>query len=371
MGRPPCCDKSNVKRGLWTPEEDAKILAYVSNNGIGNWTLVPQKAGLNRCGKSCRLRWTNYLRPDLKHDGFAPQEEDLIINLHKAIGSRWSFIAKQLPGRTDNDVKNYWNTKLRKKLTKLGIDPVTHKPFSQILSDCRDISGLQNSQNQIGSLNKNIKYYASVPTPEHSSVLTVFPNTDMIRNKSVMEQVQDSSSNANIHSWHCLSQFQVLDPEIIQPNFFNEATSSCSSTSSSNVTQLGSPQSYSCQPSHAQITPSSSFNWSEFLSEPLPYPGFQQQQDRHLKGVLSPTNCPSTLEQTPQLNLATGNYNGLYRIGHEGDFGTFDFGSTSGDQTNNRSEASSSVSSFVDAILEQDSEMRAEFPDILDGSFDY
>lgn len=45
MGRPPCCDKSNVKRGLWTPEEDAKILAYVSNHGIGNWTLVPKKAG--------------------------------------------------------------------------------------------------------------------------------------------------------------------------------------------------------------------------------------------------------------------------------------------------------------------------------------
>ncbi|KAK3227770.1 hypothetical protein Dsin_007632 [Dipteronia sinensis] len=87
MGRPPCCDKSNVKRGLWTPEEDAKILAYVSDHGTGNWTLVPKKAGLNRCGKSCRLRWTNYLRPDLKHDSFTPEEEEHIINLHKAIGS--------------------------------------------------------------------------------------------------------------------------------------------------------------------------------------------------------------------------------------------------------------------------------------------
>lgn len=88
MGRPPCCDKANVKRGPWTAEEDAKILAYVSRHGIGNWTLVPQKAGLNRCGKSCRLRWTNYLRPDLNHDNFTPEEEESILELHKTIGSR-------------------------------------------------------------------------------------------------------------------------------------------------------------------------------------------------------------------------------------------------------------------------------------------
>ncbi|KAL9248884.1 Transcription factor MYB35-like protein [Drosera capensis] len=128
MGRPPCCDKANVKRGLWTPEEGVKILAYAANYGVGNWTLVPKKAGLNRCGKSCRLRWTNYLRPDLKHDNFSPQEEEPIIQLHHAIGSRWSLIAKQLPGMTDNDVRNYWNTKPRKNLADIGSIPSLTSP---------------------------------------------------------------------------------------------------------------------------------------------------------------------------------------------------------------------------------------------------
>ncbi|ONK79051.1 uncharacterized protein A4U43_C01F2400 [Asparagus officinalis] len=132
MGRPPCCDKSNVKKGLWTEEEDLKLIAYTNTHGIGNWTSVPKKAGLKRCGKSCRLRWTNYLRPNLKHESFTQQEEEMIITLHATIGSRWSVIAHHLPGRTDNDIKNHWNTKLSKKLCQQGIDPVTHKPISQI-----------------------------------------------------------------------------------------------------------------------------------------------------------------------------------------------------------------------------------------------
>ncbi|KAI5058084.1 hypothetical protein GOP47_0026254 [Adiantum capillus-veneris] len=135
MGRAPCCEKDSVKRGPWTPEEDAKLLACIGQYGTGSWRTLPKKAGLQRCGKSCRLRWTNYLRPDLKHGRFSEQEEQLIVKLHAALGSRWSLIAAQLPGRTDNDVKNYWNTRLKKKLCEMGIDPITHKPISQLLAD--------------------------------------------------------------------------------------------------------------------------------------------------------------------------------------------------------------------------------------------
>ncbi|GFZ12683.1 myb domain protein 103 [Actinidia rufa] len=97
--------------------------------------VIITMAGLQRCGKSCRLRWTNYLRPDLKHGQFSDAEEQTIVRLHSVVGNRWSLIAAQLPGRTDNDVKNHWNTKLKKKLSGMGIDPVTHKPFSHLMAE--------------------------------------------------------------------------------------------------------------------------------------------------------------------------------------------------------------------------------------------
>ncbi|VVB02406.1 unnamed protein product [Arabis nemorensis] len=89
MGRAPCCDKANVKRGPWSPEEDSKLKDYIQNQGTGgNWIALPQKAGLRRCGKSCRLRWLNYLRPNIRHGDFTEEEDKIICSLFASIGSR-------------------------------------------------------------------------------------------------------------------------------------------------------------------------------------------------------------------------------------------------------------------------------------------
>ncbi|GAB4846749.1 transcription factor [Ancistrocladus abbreviatus] len=104
------------KKGLWTAEEDRILMDYIAVHGKGKWNSIAKNTGLNRCGKSCRLRWMNYLSPGVKRGHFTEQEEDLIIRLHKLLGNRWSLIAGRVPGRTDNQVKNYWNTHLSKKL---------------------------------------------------------------------------------------------------------------------------------------------------------------------------------------------------------------------------------------------------------------
>ncbi|KAL3741221.1 hypothetical protein ACJRO7_016794 [Eucalyptus globulus] len=119
MARFPRVDKSNskktVKKGAWSAEEDQKLVAYIKRYGIWNWTHMAEPAGLARTGKSCRLRWMNYLRPNIKHGNITQEEEEIIINLHRVLGNRWASIASRLSGRTDNEIKNYWNTRLKKR----------------------------------------------------------------------------------------------------------------------------------------------------------------------------------------------------------------------------------------------------------------
>jgi hypothetical protein len=91
MGRAPCCEKEGLRRGAWSAEEDQRLVAYIRQHGHPNWRALPKQAGLLRCGKSCRLRWINYLRPDIKRGNFTADEEDLIIRLHQELGSR-SFV---------------------------------------------------------------------------------------------------------------------------------------------------------------------------------------------------------------------------------------------------------------------------------------
>ncbi|KAG6473735.1 hypothetical protein ZIOFF_067652 [Zingiber officinale] len=148
MGRQPCCDKSGLKRGPWTLDEDQKLTNFILNNGIHCWRIMPKLAGLLRCGKSCRLRWTNYLRPDLKRGAISEEEEDQIIQLHSRFGNRWSKIASHFPGRTDNEIKNHWNTRIKKRFKLLGMDPATHKLINQPADDCVNHHQFTNSSSQ-------------------------------------------------------------------------------------------------------------------------------------------------------------------------------------------------------------------------------
>nr|QOV09160.1 MYB protein [Forsythia suspensa] len=130
MGRSPCCEKAHTNKGAWTKEEDDRLIAYIRAHGEGCWRSLPKAAGLLRCGKSCRLRWINYLRPDLKRGNFTEEEDELIIKLHSLLGNKWSLIAGRLPGRTDNEIKNYWNSWIKKKIRKPSASSTSITPSS-------------------------------------------------------------------------------------------------------------------------------------------------------------------------------------------------------------------------------------------------
>ncbi|KAL5782918.1 hypothetical protein ACOSP7_007947 [Xanthoceras sorbifolium] len=129
MGRsPPRCSKDGLNRGAWAASEDKILRDYIKIHGEGKWSNVAKKTGLKRCGKSCRLRWMNYLRPDIKRGNISDDEEEMIIRLHKLLGNRWSLIAGRLPGRTDNEIKNYWNTNLAKRAPDLSENTMKTPP---------------------------------------------------------------------------------------------------------------------------------------------------------------------------------------------------------------------------------------------------
>ncbi|KAG8475449.1 hypothetical protein CXB51_032204 [Gossypium anomalum] len=133
-------EEIEVRKGPWTTEEDTLLTHYIGRHGVGPWNMLAKCAGTNtlinnlftlffmfwvdlpltssglkRSGKSCRLRWLNYLNPDIKRGNLTLQEQQLILQLHSLWGNRWSKIAEHLPGRTDNEIKNYWRTRVQNK----------------------------------------------------------------------------------------------------------------------------------------------------------------------------------------------------------------------------------------------------------------
>ncbi|XP_047945843.1 myb-related protein 330-like [Salvia hispanica] len=185
MGRSPCCEKAHTNKGAWTKDEDQRLINYIRAHGEGNWRSLPKSAGLLRCGKSCRLRWINYLRPDLKRGNFSEEEDEIIIKLHSLLGNRWSLIAGRLPGRTDNEIKNYWNTHIKRKLISSGVDPQTHRPRSSGPPSKDNSSSAHDSTTTEEESCVDLELSIGLPSHSHSSKYMKSASSSSAESKSI------------------------------------------------------------------------------------------------------------------------------------------------------------------------------------------
>ncbi|KAK0597944.1 hypothetical protein LWI29_030068 [Acer saccharum] len=217
--RAPCCDKNLVKRGPWSPEEDLKLFSFVQKNGHENWRNLPKLAGLSRCGKSCRLRWINYLRPDVKRGNFTIEEENTIIQLHATLGNKWAKIAAALPGRTDNEIKNVWNTSLKKKLLNFKRGAKNYYQSKESISMVSSTSSSSTTTSNISSLGKRSRAESELDVDEPRGDDSDVPKKprelcrDVVgeSNESIKDISRNSSFSSNSSSTVTDNANQVLD----------------------------------------------------------------------------------------------------------------------------------------------------------------
>ncbi|XP_012482236.1 transcription factor MYB108 [Gossypium raimondii] len=252
-------------RGPWTVEEDFKLINYIAIHGEGRWNSLARCAGLKRTGKSCRLRWLNYLRPDIRRGNITLEEQLLILELHSRWGNRWSKIAQHLPGRTDNEIKNYWRTRVQKHAKQLKCD-VNSKQFKDTMRYLWMPRLVERIQAAAGSTTTTTTTTAVVPsasvmgkdfsthvtpsyTSENSSTATaassesfeaqVSPVSDLTNCYNNGFQVTNNNNpNPDYNFQACSSQVDYYEHSLSAANYYNHGDGGCLDLQTNNYPML-------------------------------------------------------------------------------------------------------------------------------------
>ncbi|OVA13822.1 SANT/Myb domain [Macleaya cordata] len=223
-----------LKKGPWTSAEDAILVDYVKKHGEGNWNAVQKHSGLYRCGKSCRLRWANHLRPNLKKGAFTTDEERLIVELHSKMGNKWARMAAHLPGRTDNEIKNYWNTRIKRR-QRAGLPLYPPEVCMQALTGSHQTQKTDEFNNvdtqQHGLLQANNYEIPDVTFDSlkaNQGVLSFEPTLSDIAVSSMLSQGLGSSLNYSFIPPTMHRPKRLREPEHLFPGFNSSFTSGVS-----------------------------------------------------------------------------------------------------------------------------------------------
>nr|KYP54573.1 Transcription factor GAMYB [Cajanus cajan] len=293
-----------LKKGPWTSAEDAILIEYVKKHGQGNWNAVQKYSGLARCGKSCRLRWANHLRPDLKKGAFTAEEESRIIELHSKMGNKWARMAAELPGRTDNEIKNYWNTRI-KRMQRAGLPIYPDEVYQRIHNanqESQNVGTLTNEASQHDDLSQTdnfdiqdgeFKNFKFCPGLSHGPSIFDMPQS------SLFEQSSDTSHTYNILFPTMHPSKRRRESEILYNSF-----DSCTSNA---VPVLDPYGNYNCERfsdhnSHAALNGNASSSGPIFGSMKLELPSLQYPETQHGSwGMYTPTSPLPSLESVDTL----------------------------------------------------------------------